>query len=71
MTDLSPAAQAVLDAYWANPGGLVMALRVAADQLTDATSSHMLYAVAAELEGAGARATAQSERSTPVSGHWR
>lgn len=30
---LTPAAQAVLDAYWANPGGLVMALRAAADQV--------------------------------------
>ena len=34
---LSPAAQAVLDAYWANPGGLVMALRAAADQVLAAT----------------------------------
>lgn len=33
MTDLSPAAQKVLDAYLANPGGLVMALRTAVHQL--------------------------------------
>ena len=57
---LSTAAQAVLGAYedssmsasldGVDRGGLAAALRAAADQLTDATSSHTLYAIADELE---------------------
>ena len=55
MTDLSPAAQAVLDAYWANPGGLVMALRAAADQVAPAKLEsygicYELLRIADELE---------------------
>lgn len=61
MTDLFPAAQAVLDA-WSNViradnyGGrvevpLAAALRAAADSLDHATSAHMLHAIADELEG--------------------
>jgi len=61
MTNLSPAAQAVLDAFLKAPMGqshvdddliaIAAALRAAADQLTDATSGHTLYAIADELEG--------------------
>lgn len=60
MTNLSTAAQAVLGAYedssmsasldGVDRGGLAAALRAAADQLTDATSGHTLYAIADELE---------------------
>jgi hypothetical protein len=63
MTDqtLSPAAQAVLDA-WSNViradnyGGrvevpLATALRAAADSVNHATSAHTLHAIADELEG--------------------
>ena len=65
MTDLSPAAQAVLDAahYAANkvilfgsgdespaPMCVAAALRAAASQLTSAKSSDALRAIAAELE---------------------
>jgi hypothetical protein len=61
MTDLFPAAQAVLDA-WSNViradnyGGrvevpLAAALRAAADSINHATSAHTLYAIADELEG--------------------
>ena len=61
MTNPSPAAQAVLDAYMNNCGWLdgplqrdyqcvAAALRAAADQLTHATSAHTLYAFADELE---------------------
>ena len=59
MTDLSPAAQAVLDAadeairewppIWEN--AIAAALRAAANQLTDASSAHTLYAIAGELNG--------------------
>jgi hypothetical protein len=58
MTDLSPAAQNVLDAYWANPGGLVMALRTAVHQLNKRRwepgvhwARMELLAIADELEG--------------------
>ena len=56
MTNLSPVAQAVLNASNLIPGKdsyliLAAALRAAADQLTDATSGHTLYAIADELEG--------------------
>jgi hypothetical protein len=56
MTDhtLSPAAQAVLDAYRSSHlsiNNLAAALRAAANQLTHATSAHTLYAIADELEG--------------------
>ena len=58
---LSSAADAVLDAYMNNCGWLdgplekdyrcaAAVLRAAANQLTDATSSHTLYAIATELE---------------------
>jgi hypothetical protein len=62
MTDLSPAAQAVLDAFGKYPlhgdhiaetlmhGALPAALRAAADQLDHPTSAHTLYAFADELE---------------------
>jgi hypothetical protein len=59
MTNLSPAAQAVLDAVvdGALPPFHVIArpmaaaaLRAAADQLIDPTSAHTLYAIADELE---------------------
>jgi hypothetical protein len=58
MTDLSPAAQAVLDAamqYEINPECYsreiaAAALRAAADQLDHPTSAHTLYAFADELE---------------------
>ena len=62
MTDLSPAADAVLDAYMNNCGWLdgplekdyrcaAAVLQAAADQLTDASSAHTLYAIAGELNG--------------------
>ena len=58
MTDLSPAAQAVLDAVeddCIHPTDLhriaAAALRAAASQLTSAKSSDALRAIAAELEG--------------------
>jgi len=62
MTDLSPAAQAVLDAFNKYPlhgdhiaknlmhGALPAALRAAANQLDHSTSAHTLYAFADELE---------------------
>ena len=62
MTNLSPAAQAVLDAYGRQTGdidcvwhpselkGLAAALRAAASQLTSAKSSDKLRAIADELE---------------------
>jgi len=56
MTKLSPAAQAVLDAYIDAPCctpwwvWLAYALRAAADQLDHSTSEHTLYAIADELE---------------------
>jgi hypothetical protein len=53
--ELSPAAQAVLDAYGdfepANVDAMVAALRAAASQLTSAKSSDKLRAIAAELKG--------------------
>ena len=62
MADLSPAAQAVLDAFLGNPEYrdeleddrhyLAAALRAAADHVPDhQMSAHMLYAIADELEG--------------------
>jgi len=54
MTDLSPAAQAVLDAgllHVVHRYSIAAALRAAANQLTHATSAHTLYAFADELEG--------------------
>ena len=65
MTNLSLAAQTVKDAVlatyspnlppnsiWAlEQAGIAAAFRAAADYLTDATSSHTLYAIADELEG--------------------
>jgi len=63
MTDLSPAAQAVLQAACIHHGlfneeivqrrrNIAAALRAAADHLPDhQMSAHMLYAIAAELEG--------------------
>ena len=55
MADLSPAAQAVLDAIDANDGEsdrtvAAAALRAAADQIDHPSSAHTLYAIAAELE---------------------
>jgi hypothetical protein len=51
MTKLSPAAQAVKDAWDAEwPDGLAAALRAAADHLNHSTSAHTLYAIADELE---------------------
>ena len=49
MADLSPAAQAVLDAY--RQGGLPAALRAAAAHLGSCNASTELLAIAAELEG--------------------
>ena len=60
--ELSPAADAVLDAYMNNCGWLdgplekdyrcaAAVLRAAADQLDHSTSEHTLYAIADELEG--------------------
>lgn len=66
MSELSPAAQAVLDAahfvYWtydevhvADPAVIAAAaLRVAADQCAEGATYWELYAIAAELESAGA-----------------
>ena len=66
MTQLSLKAQAVLDAahfvYWtydevhvADPAVIAAAaLRVAADQCAEGATHWELYAIAAELEGAGA-----------------
>jgi hypothetical protein len=62
MTDLSPAANAVLDAYMTNCGWLdgplekdyrcaAAVLRAAADQLYDSASQDYLWKLAAELEG--------------------
>ena len=60
MTNLSPAAQAVLHATWREMDyapdrhvrwAAAAALRAAADQLTDASSAHTLYAIANELNG--------------------
>ena len=56
MTDLSPAAQAVLATYekvWSQGYGspLAAALRAAADQCADGVTHWELYAIAAELEG--------------------
>ena len=55
MTNLSLAAQAIRDAYGdfeaANTDAMAAAMRSAAEHLTDATSSHTLYAIADELEG--------------------
>jgi hypothetical protein len=59
--ELSPAADAVLDAYMNNCGWLdgplekdyrcaAAVLRAAADQLDHSTSEHTLYAIADELE---------------------
>jgi hypothetical protein len=62
MSELSPAAQAVLTAFSKYPlhgdhiantlmhGALPAALRAAADQLDHPTSAHTLYAFADELE---------------------
>jgi hypothetical protein len=56
MTDLSPAAQAVMDAYINAACGkprrtwVAAALRAAADQLDHSTSEHTLCVIAAELE---------------------
>jgi hypothetical protein len=59
MTDLSPAAQAILDAWeseWSKGSlchdqrSIAAALRAAADQLDHPTSAHTLYAFADELE---------------------
>jgi hypothetical protein len=56
---LSPAAQAVLDAFAADnygvylegdPERIAAALRAAADQLDHPSSAHTLYAIAAELD---------------------
>jgi hypothetical protein len=61
MAELSPQAQAVLDAFLKAPMGqshvdddliaIAAALRAAANQLDHATSAHTLYAFADELEG--------------------
>jgi hypothetical protein len=53
MTELSPAARAVLEAYRSSHlsiNNLAAALRAAADQLDHSTSAHTLYAIADELE---------------------
>ena len=55
MTDLSPAAAAVLDAYIAGLSSkrrdaISAALRAAADQCADGVTHWELYAIAAELE---------------------
>jgi len=54
MTDLSPAAQAVLDAYQFAPIGdeltAAAVLRAAADQLYDSPSQDYLWELANELE---------------------
>ena len=56
MTNLSAAAQKVLDATdypedWATRIRVAAALRAAADSINHATSAHTLYAIADELEG--------------------
>ena len=56
MSNLSPAARAVLDATdypedWITRIRVAAAIRAAADCLTDATSAHTLYAISDELEG--------------------
>ena len=61
MTDLSPAAQAVMnaaiDVYWkeAHLGrrSIAAALRAAADQCAEGATHWNLYAIATELEGHG------------------
>ena len=54
MKELSPAAQAVMDAYWqaplSNEASVAAALRAAASQLTSAKSNDKLRAIADELE---------------------
>jgi hypothetical protein len=61
MSELSPAAQAVDDAFWKiindkwniydrRRAQIAAALRAAADQLDHPTSAHTLYAFADELE---------------------
>ena len=57
MTNLSPATQAVADATeilvhhgFSGRQVAAAALRAAADQLTDASSAHTLYAIAGELD---------------------
>ena len=58
MTDLSPAADAVLDAFWNgldcgddwDKANLAAALRAAADQLYDSPSQDYLWAIADELD---------------------
>jgi hypothetical protein len=63
MADLSPTAQAVLDAYMNNCGWLdgplerdylctAAVLRAAADQCAEGATHWALYAIADELEGA-------------------
>ena len=60
MTNLSPAAQAIDAAFWKTINDkwniydrrraqLAAALRAAANELTDASSAHTLYAIAGEL----------------------
>ena len=59
MSELSPAAQAVLDAFVSNAGeghrhqsgAAAAALRAAADQCAEGATHCELYAIAAELEG--------------------
>jgi hypothetical protein len=61
MTNLSPAAQAIDAAFWKTINNkwniydrrraqLAAALRAAANELTDASSAHTLYAIAGELD---------------------
>jgi hypothetical protein len=61
MTNLSPAAQAIDAAFWKTINDkwniydrrraqLAAALRAAANELTDASSAHTLYAIAGELD---------------------
>jgi hypothetical protein len=56
MTDLSPAAQAILDAYGdfeaADTDAMAAALRAAAEQMEFVQDHLKLLAIAAELEGA-------------------
>ncbi len=56
MTDLSPAAQAVLDAAgrktWYRNNDIAAVLRAAADQLYDSASQDYLWKLANELEQA-------------------
>jgi hypothetical protein len=60
-TPLSPAAQAIVDAYWDSPWdpslqhdrkAIAAALRAAASHLTSYKAMNQLCAIAAELEGA-------------------